>query len=54
MTVTLLCFVRPEDRPSDLEELASYCRAVEPVPITRSRLGIFVTAPSAWCPRRHS
>jgi glycosyltransferase involved in cell wall biosynthesis len=36
--VTLLCFVRPGDRPRDLEEMSRYCRGVEPVPISRSRL----------------
>lgn len=36
--VTLLCFVRPEDRPQHLAEMARWCRAVEPVPISRSRL----------------
>lgn len=36
--VTLLCFVRPEDRLEHLEEVARYCRSVEPVPMSRSRL----------------
>ena len=35
--LTLLCFVRPEDRPAHLDELGRYCRAVETVPIARSR-----------------
>lgn len=36
--VTLLCFMRPDDRPQDLDEMARWCRAVEPVPMSRSRL----------------
>jgi glycosyltransferase involved in cell wall biosynthesis len=35
--VTVLCFVRPGDRPEDLEALGRYCTAVETVPLRRSR-----------------
>lgn len=36
--VTLLCFVRPGDTPEHLEDVGRYCRAVEAVPLSRSRL----------------
>ena len=35
--VTLLCFVRPEDRERDLRSLNRICRSVHVVPILRSR-----------------
>jgi glycosyltransferase involved in cell wall biosynthesis len=36
-TVTLLCFVRPSDRAADVRALRAFCRAVETVPMPRSR-----------------
>lgn len=36
--VTLLCFVRPGDRESDVRELSRFCATVETVTLTRSRL----------------
>lgn len=35
--VTLVCFERATDRASDLQALARFCRAVETVPLLRSR-----------------
>jgi glycosyltransferase involved in cell wall biosynthesis len=35
--VTLLCFVRPGDRESDVHELGGLCHRVETVPLERSR-----------------
>jgi polysaccharide biosynthesis protein PslH len=39
--VTLVCFVRPEDRESDVRTLRGLCAAVETVPLSRSRLADF-------------
>ncbi|HUW15762.1 MAG TPA: glycosyltransferase family 4 protein, partial [Actinomycetes bacterium] len=36
--VTLVSFVRPEDREADVRLLGEFCSAVETVPLTRSRL----------------
>jgi glycosyltransferase involved in cell wall biosynthesis len=36
--VTLVCFVRAADRESDIEAVSRYCRAVETVPLFRSRV----------------
>ena len=36
--VTLLCFVRPGDRESDVRELGRFCSTVETVTLSRSRL----------------
>ena len=36
--VTLVCFVREGDRVSDVEELRKLCRAVQTVPLSRSRV----------------
>lgn len=36
--VTLLCFVRPTDKPADIEAFRHLCSAVEVVPMVRSRL----------------
>ena len=35
--VTLVCFVRATDRESDVQALGRFCRAVETVPLSRSR-----------------
>ena len=36
--LTLVCFVRATDRESDVQALARFCRAVETVPMSRSRM----------------
>jgi polysaccharide biosynthesis protein PslH len=36
--VTLVCFVRPDDRPENLERVSRLCRSVHPVLLKRSRL----------------
>jgi len=36
--VTLVCFVRPSDKESDVRALGRFCRGVETVPLRRSRV----------------
>src|ERR1044071_2522995 len=36
--VTLLCFTRPSDRAKDVEDLRKICKAVEIIPLIRSRV----------------
>ena len=36
--MTLVCFVRPDDKESDVRLLRGFCSAVETVPLSRSRL----------------
>ncbi len=35
--ITLVCFIRPEDRDQDIQSLCRYCHSVHTIPLVRSR-----------------